>query len=744
MHISRPTKKPKNISSRQTQTKQPADPLFFRHLRYLLAVITALLMFSSLTLFSYFERISRNSVYDQTLDLLNQTAKSTADLVETIQQITIQIQNDQVIRPILLYRNATSGEANIALGQLSRYQYIIHSLSSIYVYNRQNDTWYSSAEIAGSDNKIMPSDKFPDKTAAQLVDDYDNYNAYTAIPRQFGNQSYYTFIGYDFTHKGDDGELNCAVLVNVSAAWLKETVSSNFSEGETIVIDQQGLTLSETESFPMQQDFLAFYPEAEAIIGSQSSGYFLTEYQHKPMFVAYTAPDKMGWQYIRLIPYHTMMAELMKVRTITLLLLTGFLLIGLTVCWFLNRKLYSPIDLYKKDISQLQSNERQSFFPLKNAFLRGLILSPEKYNKNIHKKLKEFNCSLDPSLPVRIAVMISDRRNVLNRLTNSDAEAYRFAILNIACELTGEYFNSEGVDLQQGRMALILNCIQPAPDDDKLSALFYNVRDAVNSSLSISISIGVSEPGDFSQLLSLYESANENLFQRLFTGDGSVLIGQNHNRMKDYQYPEKKEKQLADALVHANYDRACKIYLEIIEECSFAPLYIFNTTVLRLVSTCNRIAGNLSALQEQPSFFINLSKFESLQELHLAFYSIFKTIADAAEHQNSSKNDQIAAAVHQYISTRFSDPTLSIEAIADALGLSPSYLGRVYKSVTGHTILEHILEVRMQKARQLLTKSTLSVAEISEQCGFSSDSYFYKIFRQENGTTPAAYRKGKH
>ena len=734
---------PLNKIQQTALKKRSIDPLFFHHLRWLLAVITALLMLSSGTLFFVFERLSRNSVYDQTLDLLNQTANSTADMVETIQQITFQIQNDQVIRPIL-YWNATSGEANVALGQLSCYQYIIHSLSSIYVYNRKNDTWYSSAEIAGSDNKIMTGDKFPDKTAAQLVDDYDNYTAYTAIPRQFGDQSYYTFIGYDFTHKGDDGKLNCAVLANVSAAWLKETVSFNFSEGETIVIDQQGLTISETESFPMQQDFLALYPEASFVIGAQSSGYFLTEYQHKPMFIAYTAPDEMGWQYIRLIPYDTITSGLHQLRTATMLILTGFLLVSLAVCWFLNRKLYSPIDLYKKDIYQLQSNERQSFFPLKNAFLRGLILSPEKYNKNIDEKLKEFNCSLTSSLPVRIAVMIPDRRDVLNQLTNSDAEAYRFAILNIACELANEFFRAEGVDLQQGRMALILSCINPMPNDNKLSELFGKIRDAVKSSLSISISVGVSEPGDFSQLLSLYESANENLFQRLFTGDGSILIGQNHNRMKDYHYPEKKEKLLTDALVHANYDRACKVYLEIIEECSFAPLYIFNTTILRLVSTCNRIAGNLSALQEQPSFFINLSKFERLQDLNQAFCSIFKIIIDAVEQQNSSKNDQIAAAVHQHISARFSDPTLSIESIADALGLSSSYLGRVYKSITGHTILEHILEVWMQEARRLLIGSTFSVAEISERCGFSSDSYFYKIFRQENGTTPAAYRKGKH
>ena len=744
MQFSRPFTSTLFSSFGHIKVERPNDPLFFRHLRLLLAAITALLMLSSLTLFFFFERLSRNNVYNQALELLNQTASSTADLVETIQQITFQIQKDQTISPILVYRETSSGKAAIALQQLSNYQYIINSLNSIYIYNGRTEIWYSSAAIDGADNKIISAKEFPDQTAIQLVENYQDYTAYSAIPRQFNGQSYYTFIGYDFTQKSDNGELNCAVLVNVSATWLKETVSSGAFKGETIVIDNQGLTISETDSFAINEDFLSSYPEAKSILGAKQSGFFLTEYNNERIFVAYTAPDRMGWQYIRLIPYQTIMSGLYEVRTVTLLLLMGFLLLGLTMCWFLNRKLYHPIDLYKKDISQLQSNERQSFFPLKNAFLRGLILSPEKYNKNINQKLREFNCHLNPSLPVRIAVMIPDRREVLNHLTNSDAEAYRFAILNIVCDLTGEYFNAEGVDLQQGRMAVILSCIEPTPDDIKVSEIFCKVRDAVNSSLSISISIGISEAGDFSQLLSLYESASENLFQRLFTGDGSVLIGQNNNRMKDYHYPEKKEKLLTDALVHANYDRACKIYLEIIEECRFAPLYIFNTTIHRLVSTCNYIAGNLSVLQEQPPFFINLAKFEKLEELHMEFYSIFKTISSAVEHRNSSKNGHIASSVQQYISANFSDPTLSIESIADALGLSSSYLGKVYKSVTGHTILEQILDTRMQEARRLLIESTFSVAEISEQCGFSSDSYFYKIFRQENGTTPTAYRKGKH
>ena len=70
------------------------DPLFLHNLRMLLTIVTVLMLSLAMTLFISFERISRRRAYDQALEQLEQTAVSTADLVETIQQITFQIQQD--------------------------------------------------------------------------------------------------------------------------------------------------------------------------------------------------------------------------------------------------------------------------------------------------------------------------------------------------------------------------------------------------------------------------------------------------------------------------------------------------------------------------------------------------------------------------------------------------------------------------------------------------------------------------
>ncbi|WP_419020393.1 zinc-finger-containing protein [Eubacterium callanderi] len=70
----------------------------------------------------------------------------------------------------------------------------------------------------------------------------------------------------------------------------------------------------------------------------------------------------------------------------------------------------------------------------------------------------------------------------------------------------------------------------------------------------------------------------------------------------------------------------------------------------------------------------------------------------------------------------------------------PTYVGRLFKRSTGITLVEYILEVRMDAARTLLTDTDLSVTEIVPRVGFGDAPYFYKVFKKTNGCTPAQYR----
>lgn len=85
----------------------------------------------------------------------------------------------------------------------------------------------------------------------------------------------------------------------------------------------------------------------------------------------------------------------------------------------------------------------------------------------------------------------------------------------------------------------------------------------------------------------------------------------------------------------------------------------------------------------------------------------------------------------------------NISDIADSLYLSKSYLQKIYKSFFNKSIIEEMIEFRIEKAKNLLNETDLTVTEISKQCGYSSYNYFVRQFRLSEGISPSEYRESQ-
>lgn len=97
--------------------------------------------------------------------------------------------------------------------------------------------------------------------------------------------------------------------------------------------------------------------------------------------------------------------------------------------------------------------------------------------------------------------------------------------------------------------------------------------------------------------------------------------------------------------------------------------------------------------------------------------------------------------IHQYVSTHFADPELSVAQIADALHLSRNYVGSLYKKTTGTAITSYINEVRMEKAIILLQDPKNRVNEVGVLVGFDNTDYFTRKFKEYTGKTPSEFRR---
>jgi AraC family transcriptional regulator len=84
---------------------------------------------------------------------------------------------------------------------------------------------------------------------------------------------------------------------------------------------------------------------------------------------------------------------------------------------------------------------------------------------------------------------------------------------------------------------------------------------------------------------------------------------------------------------------------------------------------------------------------------------------------------------------------LSLARIARVVDYSPSNFQRVFRAATGQTAHQYVLETRVLKARELLQRRSLSLAEVAAECGFSSQSHMTDVFRSRLGITPASFRR---
>jgi AraC-like DNA-binding protein len=97
-------------------------------------------------------------------------------------------------------------------------------------------------------------------------------------------------------------------------------------------------------------------------------------------------------------------------------------------------------------------------------------------------------------------------------------------------------------------------------------------------------------------------------------------------------------------------------------------------------------------------------------------------------------------AQYEYICAHFREE-VSVAALARRAGYSTAQFIERFRRFYGATPKKYVTLLRLNRARLLLSVSTLSACEIAAHCGYEDTYHFYKLFRRRFGETPTAYRQ---
>ncbi len=151
----------------------------------------------------------------------------------------------------------------------------------------------------------------------------------------------------------------------------------------------------------------------------------------------------------------------------------------------------------------------------------------------------------------------------------------------------------------------------------------------------------------------------------------------------------------------------------------------------------------------EQEYHSNIDKFS--QEIIVSQLEVLFNYADRFYQRQfitrKVSNHKILEQLEEILSAYFENTDLvtkglpSVQYIADSLNVSPNYLSNMLKTLTGQSTQQHIHDKLIEKAKEKLSTTDLSVSEIAYQLGFEHSQSFSKLFKSKTQVSPLEFRQ---
>lgn len=184
-----------------------------------------------------------------------------------------------------------------------------------------------------------------------------------------------------------------------------------------------------------------------------------------------------------------------------------------------------------------------------------------------------------------------------------------------------------------------------------------------------------------------------------------------------------------DTLSQCSYD-----FARLIINALFYHIMETGTLILKSYGD-NELPFDLDAV------YVGLEKQQTLADVKKYICRFCDTMLDTINDSHSQSRYQLFQKIVSIIQNELSDSSLSLTYLSAKLGFSSGYIGKVFSAYSECGIPEYINLKRVEKAKQLLQDTALTIEEIASSVGFQSSAYFITIFKKAYGITPNNYRK---
>lgn len=306
--------------------------------------------------------------------------------------------------------------------------------------------------------------------------------------------------------------------------------------------------------------------------------------------------------------------------------------------------------------------------------------------------------------------------------------------------------------LEDGKELFILLCMDSnqlvlwkKEKEQKLAFIYRFFKEKMHAVITGAIS---KYTDDFEQIDKLYEEVMRVHNHRAVMGEVGIVSVEEYQKRQNHLFnnadlfPE-LEKAVSEgnnatavALAESIFGRLGK------SEEDFALLKIeINECMYRLLLVSNENSDDPHFRQRLINQALDIAIYtETVSTLRDKFIATVQAVCSSVK-RTIRKGNPIIALINQYVEENYSDINLNVTTIADHFDKHPNYISKMYYSETGVQLLDHIHQVRIHHAKELLCQKNATIEKVAEQTGFNTTRTFRRVFLTETGLNPSEYQK---
>lgn len=170
--------------------------------------------------------------------------------------------------------------------------------------------------------------------------------------------------------------------------------------------------------------------------------------------------------------------------------------------------------------------------------------------------------------------------------------------------------------------------------------------------------------------------------------------------------------------------------------------YVILNIRFAVVAFLESIGADQAEYLEEIEHAVQMIRSED-SEIFEYFAGILETAMGIRDRINSCQGGKMLKKALDYIDDHYDCDTLSLNLVAENIGMSASYLSAIFSQNMQKTFVEYVTEKRIEKAKKLLKQTDKNSGEIAKEVGYKDSHYFSFVFKKLQGCSPREYRAEK-